>query len=502
MSTRALPRSDPRARARRVTKSVCRVSTELSANNNPHFASCAQYEIVEAPFTMAPKQSVAAQNGSADNFVEDASPYKEIVQQVQAMAHSAWESDQKDETISKLSEQKAVLEAELSFFKQRLDRVTISRQELRDEYLNEYSQHMRYNAQKEILKKKMPEDKYNELHGQVQGIAEKRTNKKEAKLNADETTRLELEQGKEAEHKAVVQAIRDKYKQKRSSGSSTRPLSSAIAKKPTGGKGKAATKKPDDDDAPKKKSPYQNFCQHHMPEFQARAAAAKEKGEEFTAKWPTWIAPMWHALSEEEQAKWATPPGEAEGAASANAAAKPGKGASKTAAKPGKGAGKPAAKPGKGAGKPAPAPAKKSAKPKDDEEEEPAKKKAKQPLFAPPKPTAPQADEDDPFAGTDLAATEVEGAEVVDDDQVKPASDEEGSEADEDEGPPENTAKDKAAEEANDDDEDEDYDDDDEPAKMKTKTLGSASKAEVEALGPSDDEKEKEDDEQSKSSDS
>ncbi len=370
---------------------------------------------------MAPKQSVAVQNGPTDKSTDnsagpsaDTNSYKDFVAQAESLVTLASESEQKDVTIAKLGEKSEILEEERDFYKDKVDRLTVLLQDSEKHYLNEYSQHMRYNMHKKIVQPHFEADKWEQIQENTHRLGLKKFQARADELAKEQSDRITHDEANQAKLDEAVRAIREKYKT-----SSARPLASAISKKAPAGKGKAvATKKKADDDdepMPKKKNPYQNFCAHHMKEYTAARQAAHERDEEFTTKWPNYFKPIWNALTEEEKAQWATPDDETEAARTAKAAAS--KAVAKAAPKPkaapkatpkaaAKAAPKapPKAAPSKAAAKAAapkaaakaaaPAPAKTAAKPRsEDEEDEEATPKKRVKLVAPKKPTTPHHEE-------------------------------------------------------------------------------------------------------------
>ena len=475
---------------------------------------------------MGAKQPVAAQNGatdkSADNSASaDTFPYKDFLDQAESIAHSAWESKQKDETMAKLSEKNEVLDAQLQHYKEKVDVLSEKLRSVQDKYLGEFSQHMRYNAQKGLIKgvfenkAELSKAEFKAISSEVQALAQVKFDKEKAAVMDEQKADIQNDADQQATLDEAVKDIREKYKKKRSATSPARPLASAIAKKPVGkSKAPVAKKKPNEDDEPKVKNAYQNWCAAHMEEYKEERQAALDAGQEFTMTWPKWAGPKWEQVSPEEREKWKTPPNEAEAAE----AAKTSKAAAATSRpKGGKAAVKPAAKP---APKP-PAP-KKAAKPRveEDDEEEKPKKKAKKPLTLLKKPSCPppeeeeeEEEEQDPFAGTDLEAGEVEGKEVQEEDKAEEVEEEDEEEEEEDE----------AAEREADDDKEEEKERQARldktrvdrlalkkagesikkaQAAKEAKPLAEASQKEMEELHPSDDEKDnKEDDACSRSSD-
>ena len=466
---------------------------------------------------MGAKQGRAVQNGSADkstdNFAfaaSDTNPYQGFLDQAASIAQSAWQSDQKEQAIVKLKEANEVLVAERDFLNERVSRLTATLQESQDKYLAEYSQHMRYNAQKGLVRPELSVDKYNAIHQEGYRLANLKFEKHKAVCDGNEATRLADEASMQAANDAKVKGIREKYKKQLSTSSSTRPLASAIAKKAPVGKGKAvAKKKSSDDNEPRALNAYQNYCAANMHEYKEAGKAANDAGEEFTTKWPNWFGPKWAKLSEEERQKWETPRDEGETPEAGKPAAKPAAKASAAAAAEEQAATEkqPAAKP---AAKPAAESAKKKSKP-------PAKPKA-------PEKHEEDKDEDeevDEDGGGGEPAIEVQATEVEDDvEEVEDEADEadeaeaEADEADEADDPPEAAAKRKRAEEDDEEDEAKEEEDEEDEADeageageagegtaKRSKPLTEASQKELEELDPSDDEKGKKgDDEKSNSS--
>ena len=265
---------------------------------------------------MAPtKQTEAPSDGTQNGVGDNSKFHTQFLEMAEIVCNTAAETERL------FLEQRVTLEiaeAENSLLQTIVDRQKVRLEEMEKEMDAKHTYQCRYMEQRALYKRKydISKEEQEELRDKVKVLASGPV----AKYRAERKEALETDAKEVADMRTElatkVKGIKDSYKnalQKVSLGtSSPRVAVSAIGKK-SAGSGKAATgsgKKPAKEEEEKKSRKNTGYMRcWYSAEIQARYKAEKAQGgDDFPKQWVTWFAPVWKALTEEEQQAWELPP--------------------------------------------------------------------------------------------------------------------------------------------------------------------------------------------------